>query len=100
MEKLRLRLILPFPLPTHNQLNALGLRDRMYVKRFIRDTASMSIASAGGSRIPMGFPLRPSLTGWSVEVYLGTIRRTGYQKRRARLKSDRTSKRRSLKYGR
>lgn len=85
-ERLRLRLILPFPLPTHNQLNALGLRDRMKVKKFIRDTVSVCIRNAGGEQIPMGSVLKPRSMGLYLAGYLETIRRTGYQKRRRNLK--------------
>ena len=50
--------ILPFRLPTQNLLDALSLRRRMALKRFIRDLVSQSIIEAGGSQTPQGEVLR------------------------------------------
>gem|GEM_PF-6230523 len=74
---LRARIVLPFVLPTHNRILSMSMRQRMSVKKFIRDTVSTCIRDAGGSRTPTGYILRAQLTAWSLAVYLATIRPTG-----------------------
>lgn len=67
-------IILPFRLPTWNQILAMPLRQRMKVKKWIREFVSTSIQDAGGSLIPMGCILRPRLTDYDKAVYLSMIR--------------------------
>lgn len=74
---LRASIVLPFRLPTRNQINALPFRDRLKVKKFIRDTVSQCIADAGGSRTPTASTLKAQSTAWSVVDYLKTITRSG-----------------------
>jgi len=65
----QITVILPFKLPTWNQLFAMRLQERMRIKKWIRNVVSMCIQDAGGSQIPMGSVLRPRLTVLDLEVY-------------------------------
>ena len=70
----RATIVLPFRLPTWNQILAMDLRQRMKVKRWIRNFVSQSIADAGGSQIPMGSTLRLQLTDLQKAEYSKMIR--------------------------
>lgn len=63
------RLILPFKLPTWNQLFAMNKWQRQEVTNWIREYVSISIRDAGGSAIPMGSVVRPVLTALLKEEY-------------------------------
>jgi len=71
---LRVSIVLPFPLPTRNQMNSLAFRDRLKVKAFIRDTVSKCIQDAGASRTPTGLTLKAQSTAFAVAEYLKMIR--------------------------
>ena len=92
---LRMRLVLPLALPTWNQILAMDLRQRMRIKKFIRDFVSDSIRDAGGSSIPMGSTLKPPWTAWCAAAYSQMTRRSG-SSRSATAKSERRDRNKPL----
>src|SRR5690348_11543249 len=72
-ENLRVRLILPFRLPTWNQMLAMGLHQRIRVKKWIRNFVSTSIQDAGGQSTPTGFTVKPQLTDLQKAEYCRMI---------------------------
>src|SRR6185295_3406205 len=74
---LRLRIELPFLLPTQNCLDSLSLRRRIRLKTFIRDFVSASIIEAGGSQTPRGAVIRPPWTELLAAEYWAMTHRSG-----------------------
>ena len=91
---LRATVVLPFALPTENLILSLGLRRRIMLKKFIRDTVSQLIIEAGGSRTPLGAVIRPRWTALSEAVYSQMTARHGLKRSRKKA-SGRTSTKRS-----
>jgi hypothetical protein len=73
----RVTIILPFKLPTWNDMLTFDFRRRLKVKKFIRDFVSTTVKDAGGSSMPMGCTLKPQLTVSQLEAYLTMIDRNG-----------------------
>ena len=70
---MKLILVLPFRLPTWNQILAMPLKNRMRTKKLIREFVSMSILEGGDWRIQTESMLRPRLTAsFSADYYLAT----------------------------
>lgn len=61
-ETLRVRIVLPFRLPTWNEILSMPFKQRIMVKKFIRDFVATSIQSAGGSQTGKGSTIKPRLT--------------------------------------
>src|SRR3990167_933261 len=68
-----IQIILPFRLPTWNQLLAMNRWERQKVVNWIREFVSTSIHDAGGSQIRMGSVVRPRWTAWSKAEYYQMI---------------------------
>jgi hypothetical protein len=51
----------------------MNLKDRMAVKKWIRDVVSTSIQDAGGSRIPTESAVKPALMEYEKEAYYRMI---------------------------
>jgi len=70
---MRLRIILPFRLPTWNQLIAMNQWERKRVRDWIKGAVSMSIQKPRGWQIQTDEVVRLSLTAWSKQEYLSMI---------------------------
>jgi hypothetical protein len=77
MEELRdaelVQVILPFKLPTWNQLLAMNRWERKKVRDWIHEKVFMCIQSGSVLRTPMGLAVRLSLTDLEKQVYLSMI---------------------------
>lgn len=89
----RVTIVLPFRLPTWNAILAMDLRQRMRVKKWIREYVSDSIRAAGGRLIPMDSILRPQLTDSEKAAYLSMIRPATSKRLATRRKRARSRKR-------
>jgi len=69
----KITLILPFRLPTWNQLLAMNHWQRKKVRDWIKDVVSTCIQEQKGSLTKMGVVLRPQLTDLEKAVYLRMI---------------------------
>lgn len=70
---MRIRLILPFRLPTWNQLLAMNRWERKEVRTWIKEQVYMCIHGQKDSLIQTGGVARLSLTDWSKQAYLQMI---------------------------
>lgn len=80
---LRASILLPYKLPTWNDVLAMPLGQRLRVKKAIRATVSQCIRAAGGSQTPMGSALSGPSTAWSKAVSYRTTRRSTWKRSRS-----------------
>jgi serine protease inhibitor len=93
------RLILPFRLPTWNQLLAMNHWQRKKVRDLIKNAVFTSTIGHNDSLIVMDGVLKPALTdSWKLEYYK-TITPTSSQKLASRKKSQRQKKQSSTSFG-
>ena len=86
-------LVLPFRLPTWNQLLAMNHWQRAKVTAFIRGFVSTSIRDAGDWRTRTEFRLKPRLTALQREAYLQMIQPNSSKKYRFRKRLGKMRKR-------
>ena len=70
---LRLRIVLPFVLPTQNRLDSMSLRQRMKVKKFIRDTVSALAIAQKSPQTLQDDLIRRQWTDWLEAEYYSMI---------------------------
>src|SRR5215469_13148064 len=63
-ENLRATIVLPFLLPTQNRLDAMGLRQRMKLKMFIRDTVCVLTIAQKNSPTPLDARTKQQWMDW------------------------------------
>jgi len=84
MSERYLHLVLPFKLPTWNQLLAMNQWERMEIRRWLKDAVSTCIRSAPVSQTRTGSVRKLSLTALSLATYSQMIQPKSSRKYRSR----------------
>ena len=95
-KKLYLRLILPFKLPTWNNLLAMNRFERAKLNKWIKNTVSTFLIKESDSQTLRGLVLRLPLTELSKLEYSEMIQPNTYKKYRLRKKNARLAKKKKL----
>lgn len=87
------QIVLPFKLPTWNQLLAMNHWERKRVRDWIKEKVFMCIQSGNVLRTPMGLVVKRSLMDCEKQAYLSMIQPNSLKKYLSRKKYLKTKKR-------
>jgi len=87
---------LPFVLPTWNRILSARLRDRMFMKRFVRDYTSLALALVDGEAVELGTAASRQLALAELPAYEQVLRPSRQPAKKARSRRKLTKRQRLL----